>query len=104
MSGEILSFQGLSKFCFNRGVKTTKNDKLTQRFESHLSTVWVRNAGICTLSQGTVKGHTLKKIKSTVKQIKGPLFVCRNGEGVWGCSYVYCRNLGVPFRPLRARL
>lgn len=61
MSGEILSFQGLSKLCFNRGVKATKNDKLTQRFESHFSTVWVRNACICTLSQGTVKGHTLKK-------------------------------------------
>lgn len=64
MSGEILSFQGLSKLCFKRGVKATKNDKLTQRFESHLSTVWVRNACICTSSQGTVKGHTLKKYKA----------------------------------------
>lgn len=27
----------------------------------------------------------------------------RNGEGVWGCSWLYCRSLGVPLRLLRAR-
>lgn len=75
MSGEILSFQGLSKLCFNRGVKAAKNDKLTQRFESHLSTVWVRNACICTLCQGTVKGRSLQRKKRHCQANKRP-FIC----------------------------
>lgn len=30
--------------------------------------------------------------------------MCRNGEGVWVCSEIYCRNWGVPFKLVRARL
>lgn len=67
--------------------------------------MWVRNACICTLCQGTVKGRSLQRgKKGTVKQIKGLLFVCGNGEGVWVCSEIYCRNWGVPFKLVCARL